>query len=229
MRPVPRHPSMDGSHNHGRVMWLFADGAISIYNFAYPSLAAIGHKGVGVVCATLIDTDGHMTTANLTTLTGVGWEIGSHGYAHDNPTTLPDSPPAAWAGSLQEHLQDNRTWLIANGFSGVFYGPPAQCNAHVLSEALIAGYTQVAPRFVAAPCVTLPNGHEYGWTEQTSFDWGDFLTNMREYVWNVPSGVLFIVVDKITVNGPQITGAQFDLMVALCRDTGVQSVVMSEL
>jgi peptidoglycan/xylan/chitin deacetylase (PgdA/CDA1 family) len=212
---------------NGKILWLFADGYEVIMAKEAPILRAYGMVGNCIVNTKTIGNTNKMSLADLTVLSGLGWEIGSHGYTHVNPTTLPDSPPNPLAGSLQQHLQASRTWLLANGFSGAFYGPPLGCSAHVKAKALTAGYTQIVQESLDVTCTVLPGGWTYSWTNQETYDRLEFDAALAALIGN-PTYILFACFAKVGPPPVPETG-EFEAMVAQCACAGIGCTVMSAL
>lgn len=102
-----------------KVIITFDDGWQSVYDKAYPIMAANGQKGVAFIITNLIGGAGRLTLANLNTLYGIGWDILNHTHTHQHLPAIPET---------QMHTEiDNATaWLINNGFksSSLFLAYP---------------------------------------------------------------------------------------------------------
>ncbi len=79
-------------HPEGYVFFKFDDGALNHYTIAFPTLNALGVRGVLSVPAGLIDTSGKITSTQAKTMHDAGWEFIAHTYQHASAFgTLADS------------------------------------------------------------------------------------------------------------------------------------------
>jgi peptidoglycan/xylan/chitin deacetylase (PgdA/CDA1 family) len=160
----PSAPTNRPPAGKGKVFFAFADGFKSCATLAYPVLQAKGWAGVAYISPGVIGTKGNkMTIDDLKVLNQAGWDVASHGYFHDAPTTLDPS-------QLTDHLKLSHDWLVQNGFinGSRHYGAPTEgCNQTVLQEAL--KYYQTIQ---GHDCNILPEGYSYTKISASDeFDW----------------------------------------------------------
>lgn len=100
----------------------FDDAYSSVYDVAYPIMAAAGIVGTVYVVQSTVGTTGIMTLAQLKTLYDAGWCIANHTY--DHPTTTNDNSKYPNKGldelTYVQQLDEIGTcdvWLTANGFA----------------------------------------------------------------------------------------------------------------
>ena len=68
----------------------FDDGWESVFDNAYPIMQARGFIGVMFIIETAVGAQGYMDIAQLQTMTGDGWEIGSHSMTHPHLPAVHD-------------------------------------------------------------------------------------------------------------------------------------------
>lgn len=73
------------------VLFTFDDAEASVYENAYPILAAAGCPATFYVVGSYVDGAGKVTAANLATLNAAGWDIGNHTSTHQDLTTLSEA------------------------------------------------------------------------------------------------------------------------------------------
>lgn len=94
-----------------KVVITFDDGWSSQYSVAYAYMDTLGLKGTAYIIAEKIDTAGYMTTANLATLHGDGWDLCTHGLTNLTTLTLLQAETDVLA---------NRQFLIDEGLTGAY-------------------------------------------------------------------------------------------------------------
>jgi len=95
------------------VIMSFDDGDATVYNAAFPIMAARGILGTSYVISSQVGNSEYpetMTLAQVTSLYASGWDIGNHSVDHTNLTTL--SVDAA-----QQELSGCAAFLTANGMT----------------------------------------------------------------------------------------------------------------
>ncbi len=68
----------------------FDDGYETVFENAYPTMQARGFIGVMYIIETAVGAQGYMDIAQLQTMTGDGWEIGSHSMTHPHLPAVHD-------------------------------------------------------------------------------------------------------------------------------------------
>jgi peptidoglycan/xylan/chitin deacetylase (PgdA/CDA1 family) len=65
----------------------FDDGHLSVFENAFPIMDELGFPGVFYIVANRIyDSPGFVTSEQIKTMLNAGWEVGSHGYSHQDIT-----------------------------------------------------------------------------------------------------------------------------------------------
>jgi peptidoglycan/xylan/chitin deacetylase (PgdA/CDA1 family) len=88
---------------------MFDDSRTSVYDTAYPIMAARGLVGTSYLNSSAVGLAGKCTLTQLQELYAAGWAISNHGDVHDLYEYLPDETVALYISTC-------RDWLRANGF-----------------------------------------------------------------------------------------------------------------
>lgn len=99
-----------------RLVFAFDDGWASVYEHAYPYMAARGIAGTIFVVPSFIGSANYMTLANLQTLYDAGWTLCNHTYSHSYLGTDPVNGAVSLADA-KDRIERARDWLINHGFT----------------------------------------------------------------------------------------------------------------
>jgi len=162
----------------GCVVFLSADGPKDTRTTVFPLLAAQGWLAAAVVNPTTIGRSNKLTVTDCRFLDGQGWDVGSHGWTHVDPTLLAPE-------ELDAHLRYSHRWLVDRGLDrgARHYGPPLDCNEAV-RDAALAFYETVIPAQIG-PWAVLPEGWTYAWLPaQDTVPWAIVETALGSLVAN---------------------------------------------
>lgn len=84
-------PRVSQAASPGMVTFVFDDGLVGTYQYAYPVLRKYGFTGTMGIIATKYDSDNddYMNAEQIKQMEKAGWEVASHGLTHKRITELP--------------------------------------------------------------------------------------------------------------------------------------------
>lgn len=208
----------------GRLILLFSDTCDTDYTMASPRLRRQGWPAVSLINPSMVDSEDKLTEAMVEDLDGWGWDISSHGWAHDNPTRM--SPE-----ELDEHLRLAHEWIESRSLVGAaHYGPPFTCN-QVVRDAALAYYATVVTTGLG-PWTVLPSGYDYAWQPgHDQVPWPTVRAALDGLAGN-PDAVLLLSFHRLVRSSPvgtQASLARFQMVINRAMQLGVQVTTLTGL